>query len=229
MSEMRWKIFWKVKTLSGMPEHERLAGERAALAFAEVARPLILENFTPDSCVASTRIGIDALRAFGVLARPLPVHVRIFNQEMATLLMAGIKPTGRHTADSEGGPWMVDLGNPVEGDPRAAGHVAIAIPALGLLLDPSIDQANRPHKNIRFPAGETLLWKTGSEEFPNPGWEETRGTDEGVVIVYEAVDAHRYRKSPNWRADSGLVGGRRSFRETTGAIVRAMRERLESS
>ena len=43
----------------------------------EVGRPLILQYWRPDSCIASTRIAVEVLRANGHRARPMAVEAYI--------------------------------------------------------------------------------------------------------------------------------------------------------
>lgn len=53
-------------------------------SFAMVARPIILEYFPPRSCISSTRIVIECLQAFGILARPIPVQFSLYVPKQKT-------------------------------------------------------------------------------------------------------------------------------------------------
>jgi hypothetical protein len=58
-------------------------------AFAMVARPVILEYFPPRSCIASTRIAIECLKAFGIEARPVPCEFYLHIPSLKLLYTSG--------------------------------------------------------------------------------------------------------------------------------------------
>lgn len=140
----------------------------------EEARPEILKVARPDSCIFSTRVAVGVCRQLGVGARAVAVQTCIFNPPLTERIRAHLERFGAMPPaelikawqyDDSGG-WGVALGY---GDPRPgkyAGHV-VALVDERVILDLSIDQANRPERGIELrplavldvPAG----WGLGSE------------------------------------------------------------------
>lgn len=112
-------------------------------------RPAILTRFDRSSCLASTRIAVDYLDAFGYRAVPLSVEAILWNRQALTLyertgsweevarITRGIPP------EQPGGPWSVGLGHG-----EGVGHVVAWLPTERVFVDLSLDQASRPHKGL---------------------------------------------------------------------------------
>ena len=212
-------------TRSERQRRARQVRRRAILeALAALARPLILERFGPSSCIASTAIGIDVLRRFGIGARPLPVRVEIYNPALAAALAAGNEPPTDPAArpawmDAFGG-WSIGLGMGGDEEPgKWPGHLVCWVDSPPVFVDLSLDQASRPARQIEL----------GTAVFePLPGFE--RGDQlapfalpNGCLCRYQAVPAQQeFRRVPDW-ADRG----RRS--ETVARIEAAIRARLAAA
>jgi hypothetical protein len=196
-------------------------------AVVSEVRPVVLDSFTPDSCVATVRITIDTLAYFGIRAKPLPVGVVILNHEAHTLLtehdmsMEQVRQaTLPYSIDDAGGPWLMGVGI---GDEDAAGHVVTWLPDHEVLLELSLDQANRPHKNLVF---EPVAARVNSPDFITTpeAWQPyivDFPDGQGSIHYQHAKDA-RFRKSPNWRGISD--GKREAFRHVTAEAIRRVRE-----
>jgi len=116
------------------------------------ARSEILKEFRDDSCIASTAIGLDVLTHFGVLAEPLAVRTLIFNEAFASRIEGGASwPKGDEikTWLEEDGSYSlgIGMGTPLPG--HWAGHLVLLVEKK-ILIDLSIDQANRPQYNMKF-------------------------------------------------------------------------------
>lgn len=197
-------------------------------AVAQEARPRILAHFDAASCIATARIIIDVLGYFGIPAVPLPVETIVFNADAWHLLNEGgpaMVAAAVQERDTEelGGPWTVGLG--VIRDPEAIGHVVVAVPSLNAVVDASIDQASRPHKNIVLT--RPIILHPEAQFLAVPGVTAEVTLDEDglpVTIAYMHIAHRRFERSPNWRRRSdGLSNS--VFREITGETIRAVRDR----
>lgn len=163
-------------------------------------RRKILEVYRPDSCIASTRIGMDVLRAHGAKPYPVAVKLDIFNhaarQAMeegwteAETLAAGAKIIGVDGTGklAQGTGWD---GHLVLGLVDAAG--------LEIVVDLSLDQFARPAAGIHVEA----------TAFPVPeGWPLawTQG-DPPYSVVYQKIRSRAYRSAPDWEANRHVHAG----------------------
>jgi hypothetical protein len=201
------------------------------------ARPIILTEFHADSCIASTRLGIDVLEYFGIHAQEYAVLIAAFNAEALALLDAGhdiddLSATiAQIPVGAQGGPWTMGIGaSPDGGRPGGwSGHLVIGVPPIGVVADLSADQATRPHKNMIF----TPYW----HRLPDEAWftdlQAQQGildTETGMMMVLDrrsAPDPTGYLASPNWRRKDSKTGGA-AFKRVTGQIIRRMKEDLAS-
>jgi hypothetical protein len=118
------------------------------------ARPEILKWYRPDSCIASSRVVFDLLRHYGMKPLAMACHVRVLN----AALLKRIEKEGRHPKDeaeirkwSRGdGSWNIGIGGTGQARPhRWDGHLVV-LAYRQVMIDVSIDQANRPRKNIEL-------------------------------------------------------------------------------
>jgi hypothetical protein len=162
-----------------------------------IARPVILRHYRADSCIASSRIAIDVLSHFGILAEPLTVNLTVYNPAFAARIEAGDREPETQDELNEWirkyGAWNVGVG--MGGDPRLltwGGHLVV-IAEKRCILDLSADQANRPQRNINlvplggdvppeFFDGEPLFFQIN-----------------GCVLKYlVSPDNNGYTSSPDW-------------------------------
>ncbi len=187
-------------------------------------RDMLDAGFSQDSCVAAARIVLDVCAYFGVAARPAPVWLTVVNADYLKLMEAGedaftaavveSDALGPQAAKTPGGPWRVDIGHPETPGGLVMGHVAVHIPATDLLIDLSIGQVERPHKEIvdlpMLFSGDPVAADVGYS-LPN-----------GAGMLYRSVPEHRYLASPNWKR-RGAQGTARHFKQITGASIRRMK------
>lgn len=199
----------------------------------DVARPLIREVLAPDSCIGSTRIGLDVLAYFGIKAIPLPVSLVILNAEAAQILIETesmeelAKAVAIPTAQQEGGPWTIGVGAPGQsrGTPaepgKWPGHLVIGIPAHHLVVDLSLDQVSRPHKGLDM----HCCWYS-----TEPRWWQDRAAltqcaiPEGALMLVHHLDDEDYRKSPNWKRRSSSEPGE-VLRAVSAQVISGLRAR----
>lgn len=181
------------------------------------ARPEILKWYRPDSCIASSRVVFDLLRGYGMKPLAVACGVRVMN----AALVKRIAKEGRHPRDdaeirkwSRGdGSWNVGVGDTgVERKHRWDGHLVV-LAYRQVMIDVSIDQANRPHKDIVLkPIVVTVPddWAEGGEDCVV--WEN------GCLLLYRAKPKDRA-----WVQTAGWTG----HKEIRATIVRHVQEKVE--
>lgn len=156
---------------------------------AHIGRPEILKRFKPDSCIASTRVGIEVLKRFGITAEAIPVKVMVYNEPLWKRMTAGSFDGTFNDED-----WSVGIG--MGYDPRRRpedgfnGHLVIKTE--GLLVDLAIDQASRPEKGLPI---ESLVVP----------WPQTWGIRPfrfclaGCYYDYSPSENGAYQDAPDWK------------------------------
>lgn len=161
--------------------------------FAEAARPILLDHFTPNCCIGATAVTIKVFRALGVKAQPLTCRLLCFNSSfIARAEAAGHLP---HTPDeikdfvADGVSWSVGTGLT-----DSVGHLVAILPDHNLLIDSSIEQINRPLKNIVYPP--VLILET-TRAFCL-GRSKAHFHSESGLLIYEPFHVRRWRNAPDW-------------------------------
>lgn len=212
----------RVRTLT---EHE----EAVLQSLLAVARPLILDEFSADSCIASTRIAIDVLDYFGIKADRMPISIAVFNQEAVTELASGTTMVNLHnkmatiSVEEPGGPWSVGVGSGA--GTGWAGHLVATIPDAGILIDLSIDQGNRPHKGLDLGPYAAII--EDPDWWADPTKTYAYQTPDEVVLIFDrrVPDPTGYLRSLNWKRRSSHHEPA-IFKTVTGNIIRAVRAHL---
>jgi len=123
--------------------------------FAVVARPIIRDVFPTDSCIASSRIAIAALGAFGLRVQPIAATVQVDNAILHRLLSANATPSAAEVTTWQAlGAYGVAIGQGIPAqctdDDGWHGHL-VAVANGTWLIDASADQMNRPKAGIELP------------------------------------------------------------------------------
>ena len=128
---------------------QTIRGERQLRELITVARGEILRTYSRDSCIASTRILIELLEAQRAPARALVVRCAVLNRAAHEMMRRGTPEPGSEEWLAAGG-WGLGIGYPGEQLPgRWVGHL-VAILEERVLVDLSLDQANRPARGIEL-------------------------------------------------------------------------------
>lgn len=128
------------------------------------ARPLILADFRADSCLASTRVAFDVLRAAGVRVKPMVTESVALNAQVCAAIDAD---RSLDEDDVAAGARLVqtDLTLARHDTKRFPGHLVAVLPDDRLLVDLSADQVDRPAKGIYVPGPVviplTATWERG--------------------------------------------------------------------
>lgn len=176
-------------------------------------RRAILRHYNPDSCVASSAIGLAILLELGFEARPLSVKAMLANQSFVERAQRdGRVPRNAEERERwfvESGCHAIGLGVPDRTDtdinPLVNGlHVALLVQNRWL-WDLSIDQASRPRHGIviREPflgdAGRSpnfRKWLRGQAQIT---WQ---APGHGMILYTVKPRDGRYLEHPNWVANS---------------------------
>lgn len=171
-----------------------MRADEAVKFLATLARPLILQTFSRDSCIASTAVACDFCEWAGVHVRPLEVEVMAWNALALEQLAADV-PFEQWPADA----WSVgvkqntpDTHRKPRGRPWSGAHL-VAIVDRSTLLDLSADQLSRPIYRMPVPGPVVLPWD---------GIEARAVNDEtGVQLMYRVPVKPdlSFRSSPDWR------------------------------
>lgn len=185
--------------------------DQRAVVEALVARApeILATEFRVDSCIGSTKVGLQALRYFGVNAKPCSVRALAANPVATVALEAGAK-----TPDElPEGWWTVVVDVRSENDGRWGGHLTILLPDLRGLVDLTLGQFARPEHDLDVPPAASFSltdrFLSGGEE----GWR----LDNGCSVAYGLHDTRTYTNTPGWR---------RPYNELTGRVIRAMKDDL---
>jgi hypothetical protein len=169
--------------------------EQVLSKLVQVARPCILQHYSVDSCIASTRIGIDVLAHFGFVAQPLTVRAIVYNPAFCRRIEAGalFPQTQKELSQwaKEDGSWNIGIGFGANADKWDAHLVFVSG---NYVVDLALDQANRPKYQIKlnptfFAVDSEFL--TGQK--PHVFW-----MNDCIIRVGVIKDYSDYRTSPDW-------------------------------
>lgn len=129
-----------------------MSGEEAVFyALARAARAAVLERYEASSCVLTTAVLIDLAADFKLPLVPLVVRAILGNPAFFDLVAAQGMPN-KPTMDAwvrDHGAWCVGLGySEKTGQGRLNGHL-VAMLNRRVLIDASLDQADRPQRDLR--------------------------------------------------------------------------------
>ena len=171
--------------------------EEVLKVYTRIARLIILEYFRKDSCIASTRITVEVFSRLGFKAIPLPCQVQIYNSKFREIF-----EREKHWPTKEEmekwitkGAWGIGIGF---GDHKGEGYWGhlVTIVENRYLIDSSIDQAERPSKEIFLPA---ILVTEVNRDFRRGREKLTIINDRGTVMVYEPkIRDQKWEATPDW-------------------------------
>jgi hypothetical protein len=164
---------------------------------------LIDENIIhPSACILAANVGKEALRYYGIDARPLPVQVVAQNAKLAEQIDAGLEP------DWNSGAWGVGIDpdqEPPEGVNGWNGHLVLWLKADDALVDLTLGQMSRPERDINL---RPLVVGGVTQEWLETGEDAVYGVETGARVVYRARPdlSGSWHHSPDWSKKKSLVG-----------------------
>ncbi len=173
---------------------------------ARVAWPVLRQCYQKNCCIAATRVGLEALKPFGIAGRPMPAKVVATNAARNYELVIDDTCVG----------------------PGYSGHLVIVGKIKGqlFLLDLSAAQLDRPERGINVPSS-ILVLPPPDFEFEG-AWEMPLSDGEGGLITYSAYpNAPDFTKAPVWALPS--YAHQEIFERMRFELVQIVREVLERS
>lgn len=168
--------------------------------WAMVCRTLTLTEFTNvNTCILSTRIGLDVLHHYGLTARAQPVRVLAANEPAMGLILKKV-PHSQWPDDA----WSVGIEGTGVSDTNMHqwdGHLVILLrnpSRRRTLIDLTADQLDRPARNINI-GGPVFMdlapvWAPGDMLYTEIGQAPHR-----TIVGYEPqVNAGAWQTAPDW-------------------------------
>jgi hypothetical protein len=182
-------------------------------SFLSEVRRMILDSGTdPSSCIACTKVLCQLGEDLGVDISPIVVETSVYNPTFAEYIEKnGLDPTAEEMMrlGRAGGRFVV-LGSRLDREPEPdkwPGHLVALMKAKGkptTVIDLSIDQANRPKKDINITDPVVFGVPDGFVDgsYVAVGY---AGTSAGkICFVYHAIpEDTSYEESPDWQRDYG--------------------------
>jgi len=169
-------------------------------AYAAVARPIILNFFVPNSCIASSRITVEVLSRFGVSAEAIATKFVVLLPEKKLAYVSGLDPQERADAKKKSQTWIDLL---PDGDDSMNVHV-IVLAGDRWFLDASFDQVRGPLKITLEPKvfvipldGQTIEDKYSVDMDLKCALDD--GTPIEIRYVTHCGDA--FKRTPAWETD----------------------------
>jgi hypothetical protein len=165
-------------------------------------RSLVQNKYeSPNTCVMSTRIGLEVLTYFGYRAEPQACWVAVYNKPFAEWVANGRQPPMDEEAATAAGFYQVGVYPDVEEQPRHwNGHLVIGVK--DGLLDLDLGGFARTQHGINLPDGGFFPHGFGTYTAPS-----------GVVIHYEQNEDKSYRRSRDYTVSS-------KWNEMAGTLIR---------
>jgi hypothetical protein len=170
-------------------------------AYADAAlREFRLPRWSPDCCIAATRLGVLLFKRLRIRVRPLPLVVSGLNTAAREMLRVHGGLPDKETQQKwwdEKGAWIIHLGLPsTPREPgRWPGHLGLVVNE-EWLVDVTCMQASRPERGIIIPPivhGVTAGFRTGAEEMDSE-------TPEGALLSVVALPEHSgYQAGKDWQ------------------------------
>jgi hypothetical protein len=179
------------------------AAEAVIEKFARIARPMMREYMSADSCISAARTTVETMRLCGLRAVEIPVSF-IFQvpvREYARL--SGLSTEEYAEAKAKAKAWK-DLTHP---DGKGwDGHLIVLVERRWI-LDPAIDQADAPEFGVSVPPEVFFFDSSGQDWNPRENFhmELKLVLDNGddAQLIYRSTSDRSYRTTEAW-ADEGL-------------------------
>lgn len=188
--------------------------------FAEVARPMILQFFPPNSCIAAARTTLECLKRFSVDAYAEPVRFVVKIEELNLAFTTGLSEDERRRAISDADSWF-DAATRESG---WNGHLIVLAVNRRYLVDPTFDQAfyQLTQAGKLIEPLEPLVLVLPLDEPATDRFGITFGArfSNGLnaTVMYDSIADKSFLEAPAWERDH--------LQPLIYSIVRRMRETL---
>jgi hypothetical protein len=187
---------------------------------APVVREEMLRVAVPNCCVATVAVLRRVFRHFHFETSPLAVTVTIRNAKMIEALTLGTPipsdPEALGAWMQKTGAWAIGICPESaqlaarQGYDAFGGHLVTRVQ--DVIVDASLDQANRPQYKILIPPFMAVVI---SPKFLSGG-HALAGTVNGCEIIYTRLTDSSWRTSPDWTNE-------RTYRDTVNRIIERVR------
>lgn len=162
-------------------------------------------------CVQATRVGIEALRYFGIEARPLVTTMMVGNEDWVRWMLDG------QPLPMPDEVWSVGIDPEPREDRGYPAHLVIEID--GQILDLDAGFYSRPHKGIYLPP--SVIVPIQRQDDPHLPIAALDLDDGGAIVYHDRAIAHHV-PPPDYRS----TGAWKQTGKWTGPVIRRMREAL---
>lgn len=202
---------------------------------ADIVREEIRADYVPNACILAARVATLALREFGVQAEAVAAELDAFSPAYVRMVEYG-RSLGRELTEEEvgrfaaEGAWRMSVtaepARPGVLDHRSPngyqGHVVVIAEDRRWLLDPTLDQVNRPQKGL-------VVEPPFAYRIMPDDWEGLVVRNEaGVVVAYRLTPGRRdFTKAPDWRSRREPTR-RATFERVLGRIAQRIEKEARS-
>jgi hypothetical protein len=168
---------------------------------APVVYPAMREEYTHDCCIAAASILKRVFAIYGYRAIEVPTQLEVYNAAMVKALDSQVRIPDKGPARERffdiTGAWGIGITREsqavaaAKGIASFGGHLIIKVGPY--LLDPTIQQCNRPEKKIVLPP----MLATRAAEFVRDGTVDL--SCGSCVVRYTLTDNFTYRSAPDWK------------------------------
>ena len=155
-------------------------------------REIILETYTPRSCIASTQVGLAVLKAHRIKAWPVACRVDVMNEKARRVYEGEMAEDVAVTLGAKHlsieGTGLLSFGGMSEWD----GHLVIETTDAAdqvVVIDLSLDQMSRPECGI-------VLTSTAFHP-PDNQW-PVCWVERGITVLYRRIPSRAYRQARDW-------------------------------
>jgi CBS domain-containing protein len=172
-------------------------------AYSRVARPVIRQVTSAESCIFSTRVTLEVLSRFGIGGRPLSVQAILKNRQRrhADQLRKqhGWSDQQFNRFRDRAGAYSVGVGvNVPKATPHSFSAHLVAITNAGDLVDASLDQGSRPDRGIDVPGVVVVSGVPHGYQAGTDQWIGQVSPDGWSVEYLPVGDAGAFRVVPDW-------------------------------
>lgn len=180
-------------------------------SLCHVGRPVLLQFFRLDSCIASSNVVRQVLASYHVYSEAVPVKAYVVNAKGDEFLRQGHADWVREKRE---GAYAVGVGYGGPDPDAWDGHLVLIVDHR-YLLDMSADQLARPQYDILV---TPLIAKVDGVDLSRPKSRLALGLEKGGVLLYEGdPDNQLFRRAPDWM---------RPYRDVVRALSETLRQDL---
>ena len=171
-------------------------------AFVRLARPIMVRAIGRQSCIASTRITIEVMARFGIVAEPAPCKLIAQCDALKLVYLSGFSGKEKREMSRKAKSFTTRRHNPH--DRGWCGHV-VAVIENRIWLDASLDQIHSPEHGFEIPHEMLVVLLDPKIPVPDTALEAVVDVGEHrVKIHYRPSGDFSFCDTPAWEFDAGM-------------------------